>query len=295
MITSSPEPARTVPASKNPRSSRTDVHVPGSAVRASEAGFFKDVRSIAGRALRQIPREPSSVLPAIFVPAFFYAVNLGALENVAHRAVGVSYPVGFSYKAFLLPMAIAFAVTGMSRAPTLVTDIQDGYFDRLCMTPVSRLALLLGLMVADVVMIVALCIPVLLIGFGVGVHFTSGALGVLVFIGLSALWGLVFTGFPYAVALKTGSPAAVNASFVIFFPLFFLSDAVVPKQALTGWLSRIATYNPITYMLGALRSLITSGWQARTLLEGLAALGGIGVLSMTLALGALRGRINRGA
>ena len=64
------------------------------------------------------------------------------------------------------------------------------------------------------------------------------------------------------MALKTGSPAAVSASFVVFFPLFFLSDAVVPKQALTGWFSTIATYNPVTYLLGALRSLITAGWQA---------------------------------
>ncbi len=108
----------------------------------------------------------------------------------------------------------------------------------------------------------------LAIGFGVGVRFATGLPGVLVFIGFSALWGLVFTGFPYAVALKTGSPAAVNACFVVFFPLFFLTDAVVPKQALTGWFSTIATYNPITYLLGALRSLITSGWAATTLLEG---------------------------
>ena len=70
----------------------------------------RDVISVAGRALRQIPREPASVLPAVFVPAFFYAVNLGALENFARGR--------FDYKAFLLPMAIAFAVTGMSRAPT---------------------------------------------------------------------------------------------------------------------------------------------------------------------------------
>ena len=49
--------------------------------------------------------------------------------------------------------------------------------------------------------------------------------------GSAALWGLVFTGFPYAVALKTGSPAAVNACFVIFFPLFFLTDAVIPRSA----------------------------------------------------------------
>jgi hypothetical protein len=42
----------------------------------------------------------------------------------------------------------------------------------------------------------------------------------------------------------------VSATFVVFFPLFFLSDAVVPKQALTGWFSAIATYNPVTYVLG---------------------------------------------
>jgi len=241
---------------------------------------------VAGRALMQIPREPASVLPAIFVPAFFYTVNLGALEKYAGGA--------FDYKAFLLPMAIAFAVTGMSRAPTLVTDIQSGYFDRLCMTPIRRIALLLGLMAADVVVIVALCIPVLAIGFGIGVRFATGVTGVLAFVLFSALWGLVFTGFPYAVALKTGSPAAVNACFVLFFPLFFLSDAVVPKQALTGWMSEIATYNPITYLLGALRSLITTGWQASTLLEGLAALAGIGIVSFTLALGALRARVRVG-
>ena len=211
----------------------------------SEAGFRRDIGAVAGRALRQIPREPTSVLPAVFVPAFFYVVNLGALGEPGARAAG------FDYKAFLIPMAIAFAVTGMSRAPTLVTDIQGGYFDRLCMTPIRRSALLLGLMVADVVVIVALCVPVLAIGFARRRALRHGSAGaVLVFVVFSALWGLVFTGFPYAVALKTGSPAAVNACFVVFFPLFFLTDAVVPKGALTGWFSTIATYNPVTYLLG---------------------------------------------
>jgi ABC-2 type transport system permease protein len=257
-------------------------------VKGAEAGFARDVGAIAGRALRQIPREPASVIPAIFVPAFFYVVNLGALENLARRAAG------FDYKAFLIPMAIAFAVTGMSRAPTLVTDIQGGYFDRLCMTPVRRSALLIGLMVADVIVLVALCIPVLTMGFLVGVRFKTGLPGLVVFVILCALWGLVFTGFPYAVALKTGSPAAVNACFVIFFPLFFLTDAVVPKGALTGWFSNIATYNPVTYLLGALRSLITGGWVTSALWEGLAAVAGIGLLSMSLAMLALRGRVRQG-
>jgi ABC-2 type transport system permease protein len=252
-----------------------------------EAGYLHDVLAIAGRALRQLPREPAAVLPAVFVPAFFYAVNLGALENVAGSNI--------DYKAFLLPMAIAFAVTGMSRAPSLVTDIQGGYFDRLCMTPIRRTALLLGLMVADVAVIVALCLPVLAMAAVVGVRFATGLPGLIVFVAFSALWGLAFTGFPYAVALKTGSPAAVSACYVIFFPLFFLTDAVVPKQFLTGWFSTIATYNPVTYLLGALRSLITVGWQVKPLMEGMVAVAGLATLGITLALLAFRARIQMGA
>ena len=262
--------------------------VPADSVLGRQAGFRRDITSVAGRALRQMRREPTSVIPAIFVPAFFYVVNLGALENVASKASSLDY------KAFLIPMAIAFAVTGMTRAPALVTDIQDGYFDRLCLTPIRRSALLLGLMVADVAVLVLLCIPVLLMGFVVGVRFETGLPGLLVFIAICGLWGLVFTGFPYAVALKTGNPAAVNACFVIFFPLFFLTDAVIPKGALTGWFSTIATYNPVTYLLGALRSLITTGWDGTALLEGLAAMAGIGSLSLSLAFLALRGRVRSG-
>jgi ABC-2 type transport system permease protein len=253
-----------------------------------QAGFPRDIASVAGRALRQIKREPTSVIPAIFVPAFFYAVNLGALENVA------GHQSRFDYKAFLIPMAIAFAVTGMSRAPALVTDIQDGYFDRLCLTPIRRSALLLGLMVADVVVLVLLCIPVLIIGFAMGVRFETGLGGLVLFVVMCGLWGLVFTGFPYAVALKSGNPAAVNACFVIFFPLFFLTDAVIPKGALTGWFSTVATYNPVTYLLGGLRSLITTGWDGPALIEGFVALAAIGSLSISLAFFALRSRVRRG-
>jgi ABC-2 type transport system permease protein len=254
--------------------------------RATRPGYAREIGLVAGRALRQVRREPASVVPAVFVPAFFYSVNLGALERLAGTAL--------DYKAFLLPMAVAFAVTGMSRAPALVTDIQDGYFDRLCLTPVRRSALLLGLMAADVAVITALCLPVLTIGYAVGVRFSTGLPGMLAFIGFSALWGLAFTGFPYAVALRTGSPAAVNACFVVFFPLFFLTDAVVPKALLTGWFSVIATYNPVTYLLGALRSLIHGGWEARPLLEGTAALAGVAAVAMGLALSALRTRIRMG-
>jgi len=257
-------------------------------VRARPAGFLSDMRTVATRALRAVPREPESIIPALIVPVFFYVVNVGALSKVSHNAYGLDF------KAFQVPVAIIFAVTGISRASTLVTDIQDGYFDRLCVTPVRRLALLLGLMVAEVAVVIALCIPVLLLGFAYGVRFETGPIGMLLFLLIAGAWGLVFTGFPYAIALKTGNPAAVNSSFILFFPFAFLTTAFQPKQALSGWLATVATYNPVTYLLSGLRSLVSEGWDGMELLKAAAAIAAVGAVSISLALAALRGRVRRG-
>lgn len=116
----------------------------------------------------------------------------------------------------------------------------------------------------------------------------------MIFLLLAGLWGLAFTGFPYAIALKTGNPAAVNSSFLLFFPFAFLTTAFLPQEALTGWLSTVATYNPVTYVLAALRSLLTGGWQLTPLLQGLAAILAVAAVSHTLAFMALRGRVSRG-
>lgn len=251
-----------------------------------QAGFGSDLISIAGRALRLVPREPVPLVLAVFVPAFFYTTNLGMFANLVHQGTSITY------KGFLLPMAIAFAVTGMSRAPMLAADITSGYFDRLCITPIRRSALLLGAMAADVLVIIVLCLPVLAIGFIVGVSFATGLPGVVLFTAYSGLWGLAFAGIPYAIALKTGSAAAISASYGLFFPLFFLSDAVVPKQELAGWYQAVATYNPVTYLVDALRSLILTGWEPVALIKGALALTILGIISFSAAMLAFRGRVN---
>ncbi len=197
------------------------------------------------------------------------------------------------YKAFQLPVAILFAVTGISRAITVVTDIQSGYFDKLSLTPVNRLGMLIGFTVADFALVVALTVPVIILGLAVGVRFESGPVGLLVFVLMGGAWGLAFAGLPYAIALKTGNPVAVNSSFLLFFPFMFLTTVFVPMEALTGWLATVAVYNPVTYLLDGLRSLITVGWDSEALLKAIGAIAGVGAVSYTLALAALRSRARR--
>jgi len=260
----------------------------GDVVHARPAGFLHDLTTIASRALRAVPRDPAAVVPPVFIALFFFVVNIATLKKLTGN-----HP-GFSYTAFEMATAILLGVTGVSRAPALVLDVQTRYLDRLLLTPVRRTAILIGHMAADVAVAAALTVPILILGVILGVRFQGGLLGAIAFILLASLWSLAFSGFGYAIALKTGNPAAVNSTFLLFFPFLFLTSSYVPRSQLSGWLNTVAGFNPVTYLLGGLRSLVLgNSWQWTQLGQALAAIALVGVISMTMCFAALRGRVKR--
>lgn len=261
----------------------------GDALRPRPAGFANDLAAIAGRALRAVPRELEGVVPPVFIAVFFFLVNIATLERLTESIAG------FDYTAFQMATAILLGVTGVSRAPAMVLDVQDGYFDRLLLTPVRRTAILVGHMAADVAVAAVLTVPIVTLGLVLGVRFAGGLLGVVAFVLLASLWSLAFAGFGYAIALKTGNPAAVNSSFLLFFPFLFLTSSYVPRDQLSGWLDTVAGLNPVTYLLEGLRSLVMAeGWQWGDLGAALLAVAVVGTVSMSLCFAALRGRVARG-
>jgi ABC-2 type transport system permease protein len=259
-----------------------------SVARARPAGMLHDVVAIAGRALRAVPRDVEAIIPPIFIAIFFYVVNVATLQNITQASIP-----GFDYKAFQMATAVLLGVTGVSRAQTLVIDVQNGYFDRLLLTPVRRSAILIGHMVADVAVALALTVPIIALGFVLGVNFEAGPLGVLMFMLLASLWSLSFAGFGYAIALKTGNPAAVNSSFLLFFPFLFLTSSYVPRDQLSGWLDTVAGVNPVTYLLEGMRSLAFTGWEWGDLGKAFLALLVVFLVSFSLCFAALRSRVNR--
>ncbi|WP_205660839.1 ABC transporter permease [Amycolatopsis vastitatis] len=251
------------------------------------AGFVRDLVSVSGRSLRQVLREPETLVPPMLIPLFFFTVFVGALEKVGN--IGGTA----DFRAFQFPVAIVIASTGTTRATSLVNDINNGYFDRLLIAPTNRLSLLLGLMVADLVTVVMLCVPTVILGFILGVGFASGPLGVVVFIAIAALWGLAFAGLPYAIALRSGNATVVAQSSLLFFPFVFLTTTLMPLDRLSGWLSAAAHVNPVTYLLDALRSLLTDGWNAEKLLVGVGVVCAVAAVTFSIALLALRSRVSR--
>ena len=112
---------------------------------------------------------------------------------------------------------------------------------------------------------------------------------------LAALWSLAFAGFGYAIALKTGNPAAVNSSFLLFFPFLFLTSSYVPRDAAVGLArhgGRRGTRSP-TCSTACGRSSC-EGWEWDELGQALLAIAIVGAVSMSLCFAALRGRIRRG-
>ncbi len=263
-----------------------DIATDAGEIRARPAGFFADVVTIAGRALRAVPKDLPAVIPPVLIAFFFFVVNIATLERLTEGNIS-----GFDYTAFQMPTAILLGVTGVSRAPALVLDVQNGYLDRLLLTPIRRGAILLGHMAADVAIAAALTIPIIVLGFILGVRFEAGIAGLVLFVVLSAVWSLAFAGFGYAVALKTGNPAAVNSMFLLFFPFLFLTTSYVPRSQLSGWLDTVASFNPVTYLLDGLRSLALEGWNGAALAKAIIAIAAIGALSMSMCFAALRGRV----
>jgi ABC-2 type transport system permease protein len=94
------------------------------------------------------------------------------------------------------------------------------------------------------------------VGFAFGARVKSGLPGVLLLIVLSASWGVAYAGIAIAIALKTKNVQATNASFIIFFPLLFLTPNFVPIDLLATPLQAIARVNPVSYIITGLRDLV---------------------------------------
>ena len=122
------------------------------------------------RALRESIRQPWFEAPNIFIPFFFFAVSVGALGRISCQAFGVT-----NFTGFQMPVAILQAVAGTASNTSVaaVMDIERGYFDKLLLTPVPRLALVLGRMGADFVRAVALTTLIVIVGLIFGSRMES--------------------------------------------------------------------------------------------------------------------------
>ena len=248
---------------------------------------LQDTQWLTVRALRESLRQPAIELGSLLIPMFVFTIAASSFGNVAEVAFGVE-----NYAGFLLPAVIlqAAAGAGGSSGAGMVQDIQSGYFDKLLLTPSSRLALLFYRLLADAVRGMLLAIAIITVGLIAGSGMATGAAGFATLVLLAGLFGLSYSGLALAIALKTGSAQADKIGFLVFFPLLFLSPALAPAEIFSGWLEFASELNPITYILQGMRDLVLNGWSASSLVGALLAMAGFAAFTWGLCALALRTR-----
>jgi ABC-2 type transport system permease protein len=207
------------------------------------------------RALREAKRTPDALLPTLLIPLFFLMVNVGQAAKI-FPTDSTPFLEGQNYAAFQLPITLLLAASFGTAALYLVEEIENGYFDKLRAAPVSRSSLALGRLSAEAVKSLGMTTLLVLIALPFGIHIASGPIGFLLLLLLTAAWAIGYSGFLQFVALKTRSAAATNSAGLVFFPLLFLTPNFVPRELLTRPMEIAATFNPVTYVMEAMRSLI---------------------------------------
>jgi ABC-2 type transport system permease protein len=134
----------------------------------------------------------------------------------------------------------------------------------------------------------------LVVGLAFGVRLESGIGGAALLLVLEALIALAFAAIGSWAALRTGSTEAVQGLFPVFFVFLFLSSMNMPRNLIqTDWFRWVATVNPVSYLIEAVRSLVIEGWNWEALGLGFAVAIGMSVIGFALAAHALWNRLER--
>ena len=243
---------------------------------------MNEVLLLGRRAVREVVRMPEATIPTLFIPLFFLVVNIGQVSRTFPSST--AFLRGEGYVAFQLPVSLMFAVATATSGLALVTEIDLGYFDKLLVAPVRRSSIIVGRLMADLVRGSAASALVLLVGIALGASVRSGVVGAIVIVVLSSMFGVAYAGFGILIALRTRNVQATQSSFLLFFPLLFLTPNFVPFDRLSPLMETLARINPISYVIVGLRGLIIDGWNAGQLAVCIGVILALGVILTGLSL-----------
>ena len=265
--------------------------LPASALRGGPS-LGTQVGVLARRSLLRTIRQPAQIIPSLIFPLFMLAVNASGLKSATNIP---GFPT-HSYITFAL--AVPFmqgALFSVINAGTDVAhDVETGFLNRLQLTPVRGVALLAGEMAGVVAFGEFTTLFYIAVGLIFGAHVAAGVGGVLVLLVLAALISLGFGSLGVLAALRTGSGEAVQGLFPLFFVLLFLSSLYLPRNLIRAdWFHTIANWNPVSYMLEGIRSLLITGWDGTALGRAFAIVVAVAVLALGAAALALRSRMGR--
>jgi ABC-2 type transport system permease protein len=258
----------------------------------SRSGLAVQVGMLARRSVVRTLRQPAMVVPSLFFPLLLLSINSSGLDS-ATRLPGFPTDSYFQF-ALAIPFVQGALFSANSAGTNVASDIESGFLNRLALTPLRRVSLMLGQLAGILALGLIQAVTFVVVGVAIGSGIAAGVAGALVIIALSLVISLAFGCIGAFVALRSGSGEAVQGVFPLFFAALFLSSMSLPRDLIqTDWFRTVATYNPVSYMLEAIRSLVIIGWDPEALALGFACAGGLAAIALFAASSALRTRMVR--
>ncbi len=257
-----------------------------------EPSLLEQVGAVARRSATAASRQRALLVFPMLFPLILFAINGSALSKATEIP---GFPTK-NYRDFLIavPFIQGAMFVSISSGTSLARDIETGFLNRLALTPVRSEALLLGQLGGAFVLACVQSVVYLLVGLAVGVGFASGIGGVFVLLALSLVISFGFASLGGLLALRLGSGEAIQGIFPLLFVTLFLSSASLPRNLIKApWFREVATYNPVSYLLEGLRSLVIFGWRAQSLELAFGFGLALAVISLALSGRAMKSRLAR--
>lgn len=248
--------------------------------------------AVGHRAVVRTARQRALMIFPMVFPLILFAINgsaLGPATKIPH------FPTD-NYRDFLIAMPFVQGAmfVSITAGVDLARDIENGFLNRLALTPLRGEALLVGQLGGALVLGVIQAVVYLGVGLATGVSLQTGVGGALVLLALSILIAFAFASLGGLLALRFGTGEAVQGIFPLLFVTLFLSSSSLPRNLIKAtWFRDVATYNPISYLLEGLRSLVIKGWDGQALALGFGFTLAILVLSLGFSQAAMRTRLAR--
>lgn len=222
-------------------------------------------------------RNPVWLIIGLFQPICFLLLFAPLLDGIAQAP---NFPPGGALNVFTPGLLVMMGMYGASFTGFgLLADLRAGIVERLRVTPVSRLALLLGRALRDVVVLLVQSGLLVLAAWPMGLRIDVG--GVAIALGLVALVGLLLAPCSYALALILKSEDALAPTVNFFLlPIQLLSGVTLPLTLAPLWIRQVAAFNPLTYAVDAARSLFNGALGDPTVPRGFGVLMVLAVLAL---------------
>jgi ABC-2 type transport system permease protein len=210
--------------------------------------------TMAYRGLLKIKRTPEQLIdvtlqPILFTIMFTYIFGGAISGSVAN------------YLPLIIPGILVQTVitTSVVTGVQLREDMDKGVFDRFKSLPIARIAPLAGALLADTVRYAIATTITFVVGFAIGWR-PSGGIGGVILSGLLVIvcaWALSWIFAFFGVIARSAS-SVQGISFLILFPLTFLSNAFVPADTMPDWLKWFVNVNPVSHLVTAVRQITSN-------------------------------------